>query len=110
MAGHAEDVAVEEDGEDPGIRDLLARQDEQVLHAGVEGQPRNRLLPHLFIDGLRCILCIGSWGLTIRVARRLLFDYLAPSSGMIFQENPFLIGSAASLLLGISVSRSESVG
>jgi hypothetical protein len=35
----AQDVAVEEDGEDLLVRQLLARQQVHILHAHVEGEP-----------------------------------------------------------------------
>jgi hypothetical protein len=43
----AEDVTVEEDGEDPLVGDLLPGEQEQVLHSGVQGQPHNRRLVYL---------------------------------------------------------------
>ena len=41
---HAEDVAVEEDSEDPLVADLLPREEPHVLHAAVVGQADDRAL------------------------------------------------------------------
>jgi hypothetical protein len=42
-----QDVAVEEDGKDALVGDLLTRQEQQVLHASVQGQPHDRCLVDL---------------------------------------------------------------
>ena len=39
VSDHAEDVSVEEDGEDGLVRKLFARQEVDVFHADVEREP-----------------------------------------------------------------------